>query len=436
MQSIPSYIANADIESLALSVRAKGALRALSISKVHEIIDFSINEILNVRNCGRKTANEILSFLAAHDIEHEKPYEIIEVEKSWFGSDLLNELQLFESRIKNIDVYEQRVKNKLATLQQLGDANNLSKERIRQIENNIVSGISLFMQKYSNFFFGVIEKYGDFVSFDVPEVADLKEYIQLLDNMFIVLDWNISVDADRCVMYKRNIFDNQILENYPQSGTFEDIYGFVCSALELYVRNETPEQKYNFNFFAKYFTEKTISDNYEQIDDQYFLNEYVFKNKITKRAAKIALLFRKYFPNGTNIYQEVSVYEKLSKEIPELTQRALRGQLSRNRALLLMKSGHYIHKGSLTYDSKAVDFALKKCRELLNSVPKIFIGSLFKPDKDYYIKSGIEEPYLLYSLLRMHNHDELAFKYMYIMKKANHITDNKNKVNEHFVEGA
>lgn len=429
IQFIPSYIAYMPISTMDISVRAKNALYALNISKLHEILDYSFEEILKTRNCGRKTVKEIISFLTAHNIEQGNPYEILELENSLAGSDLLREIRSFESRIKSLDIYEQRIKSNLSTLKQLADANNITRERIRQKESKILLDISLLIQKYADYFWGLIEKYGDFVSCDIQELTNLKEYVQLFDGIFIRLNWNISFDVDCRVMYRRDVFDDQIIENYPASGTYKDVFDIVSNAFEIYVKNETPEQKQNFSIVSEYLINKILNDNYERIDDQYYLNELFLENGTTKSSAEIALLFKKKFPNGAYIYQDNTVYEKISTDIPGLTRQSLRGRLTNNKAIILMKRGYYIHKDFLTYDASAIVFAFQKCKEILKTVHNFYIDALFNEDREYYFKSGIKEPYLLYSLLRIHASNALSFHKLQIKIKDNNDSDTTNVQN-------
>src|SRR5207237_6748251 len=71
--AIPQRLYEMPIEDLNLSVRAYNCLKRAGITKVGQILEMSEDDLLGVRNFGRKSLDELRERLAAHGLLEHSP---------------------------------------------------------------------------------------------------------------------------------------------------------------------------------------------------------------------------------------------------------------------------------------------------------------------------------------------------------------------------
>lgn len=140
-RAAPPWLAERNLTTLDLPVRAYNVFRASDIETVHDLADWSTTALLRQRNFGRKTLRDISQALNAALNEGPRPTETAPIETA---SDIVEPGQLLTEMRRSLLSFSERERDILVrrlgfettpeTLQEVADKHNVTRERIRQIE--------------------------------------------------------------------------------------------------------------------------------------------------------------------------------------------------------------------------------------------------------------------------------------------------------------
>jgi hypothetical protein len=134
--TVPPGVRNLNFCDLPVSVRLGNIVRKLKLTRLGDLNGVSLDELRNTRNCGKKTASEIVHLVekavaGGFDAITETSVNWSPVALTSFLDTLISELPAH-----NVEVLELRLsgeKKQPPTLQFVGAEYNLTRERIRQI---------------------------------------------------------------------------------------------------------------------------------------------------------------------------------------------------------------------------------------------------------------------------------------------------------------
>lgn len=139
-RSAPPWLSDRAFESLDLTVRISNVFAGLGIIRVRDLERFTLTQLLDVPNFGRRSVNDLLKSL--EDALAEGPFSIDDRVKS------ASEISLLASVRQSLTKYEDREREVIRrrmgldtpsqTLQQIGEAFGVTRERVRQIEARVL----------------------------------------------------------------------------------------------------------------------------------------------------------------------------------------------------------------------------------------------------------------------------------------------------------
>lgn len=136
-RAAPPWVAERELTSLALPVRARNVFLDAGIEKVCDLADWSPEALLRRRNFGRKSLSDTLRALTAALLDEGPPQAARAAAVPEIGS-LLTEVRrsLLSLTERDRDVLVHRLGFETApkTLQQVADDRNITRQRVRQIE--------------------------------------------------------------------------------------------------------------------------------------------------------------------------------------------------------------------------------------------------------------------------------------------------------------
>ena len=135
-RAVPPWLAERDLSTLGLPIRANNVFRVSGITTVTDLADWSPEALLKQQNFGRKTLEDTLQALNA--ALNEGPLRTATGGDNNEPSQLLTEMRRsllsFSDRERDILVRRLGFETMPETLQQVADGYNITRERIRQIE--------------------------------------------------------------------------------------------------------------------------------------------------------------------------------------------------------------------------------------------------------------------------------------------------------------
>ena len=135
-RAVPPWLAERDLSTLGLPIRANNVFRVSGIKTVRDLVDWSPEALLKQQNFGRKTLKDTLQALNA--ALNEGPLWTATAGDNNEPSQLLTEMRRsllsFSDRERDILVRRLGFETMPETLQQVADDYNVTRERIRQIE--------------------------------------------------------------------------------------------------------------------------------------------------------------------------------------------------------------------------------------------------------------------------------------------------------------
>ena len=140
-RAAPPWLAERELTSLELPVRANNVFRVSGIKTVHDLADWSPELLLNQQNFGRKSIRDTLQALTA--ALNDGPLQAATAEAIPESSRLLTEVRRsllsFTERERDVLVRRLGFETAPETLQEVADDYDISRERIRQIETRATS---------------------------------------------------------------------------------------------------------------------------------------------------------------------------------------------------------------------------------------------------------------------------------------------------------
>lgn len=186
----PSYKLDDSIAALLLSVRATKIIAELGISKIGELLFVLPSDLLQMKNCGKTIITEIRKKIRNFYLNNTKSINN-------FG-DILNQLTGSE-RQRNIICEYLAVEDKsLPTLKSVGDKNDISRERVRQIVSKISDNESKLFQDFHVPLELIFEQYKGPIFFSSVE-----------NDINSLLNWNDKLKAHSYIRFW-SIRQNQI----------------------------------------------------------------------------------------------------------------------------------------------------------------------------------------------------------------------------------
>ena len=135
-RAAPPWLAERELSSLDLTVRADNVYQVSGILTVRDLADWSLEALLNQQNFGRKSLRDTVHALTA--ALNDGPFRSTEVEALPDTSRLLTEVRKsllsFSDRERDVLVRRLGFQTMPETLQEIADDYDVSRERIRQIE--------------------------------------------------------------------------------------------------------------------------------------------------------------------------------------------------------------------------------------------------------------------------------------------------------------
>lgn len=135
-RAAPPWLAERELASLQLPVRAENVFRTSGIVKVRDLADWAADALLNQPNFGRKSLND--TFQAIISALNDGPQQVATEEAISVSTHLLTEarrsLLLLSDRERDVLVRRMGFETVPETLQEVADRYGMTRERIRQIE--------------------------------------------------------------------------------------------------------------------------------------------------------------------------------------------------------------------------------------------------------------------------------------------------------------
>lgn len=431
IQEIPSYIADIKLPQPNFSKRLSNSLVNSSITCIRDILSFSSVELLRLSNFGRKSLDELLTYLSTKNVLLDKPYVIVEKENtdnlSIKVSSLFQQIKDFENQFckesKRKAIYDFRIgAAKKITLQTLADKFSLTRERIRQVEVSLLKILRQTIISNINVFNDLFEKYGDIISYqDIPEFEPLKNYGFAFRNVLNSSD-DISfiMDPELGLLMPSNVEIDELSveENDDIYLSRIEIESEICKKLQSYVKKSDSDLTNNFNAVLSKLTDYNIENNFLYSSDK---KCYVVKN-YAKSSEQLDLAFKELYPKGTYIRQRIDeIYEKITARCPTIdcsTPRALEARLTgHSKNIILTGCGFYQHIDTIHVDNDVILFAAEECKNKLRCEGHPFLISvIFEMHQKYFEQNGVFSDYLLFSLLKRLKDPALSLRRLTVYK--------------------
>jgi DNA-directed RNA polymerase alpha subunit len=416
------------ISDLVLSVRIRNCLKNLNIEYIWQLVQLTEKELLESRNLGRKSINELVEILEGYGFlfgMRFTPDQLVSIQSfEPTAGTLVLSASIKQAVVKfnclpfsflndreNMIVEERLLKiGKKKTLEELAMQFSLSRERIRQLEKSATSKIKqhhlkelrnivddLKQQVEQPAGFADLDALGiDQREFSAKEQTIACSLFQMMDEK-VFIDWKFGLVSTRGGEWIISI----------------------CDAIEFEINKVVPD---------KFFTEDNLVEAVEKVCVGLGISSDLCQQKLTKRfhqekkvrildnflccgrvtkQDQIILAFKELFPDGLEVYKKQNLLiEKLKGNDPELfgdtSPRAILARLADHLDIFLWRRGFFIHKDHLHYDEAIVErvvawieqqFDLGHSRFQVDIPYNVFKGSL--------LQGGIPNQYALYTLLRL-----------------------------------
>lgn len=373
----PSYKIDDLLENLNLNLRSQHTLQVMKISKVGDLLFFTPNQLIRIRNCGKTTIKYLQKAMKKYLLTKDK--------------DLSSKWHSFDSMIRSIIKISDRnlhiLKNRLGinfsspqTLEDTGSPFELTRERTRQILSNIYKKLN---SDFSNnllkpFWLSIdliLSKYHGFVDSNVlaSEIIDLLdwdlaieghailEFSKLYDKYVINHELQIiGMSGDNCLECKyRNEFINEIAKSYDQF-TIDEIsekyFDFCKNTCSQYDNGKllNPGQ-------VSYQISKIDYSNFLVFKDNVFytLEKYEEKKKIDRRNLlrennSPLVLIEDYLESKISAVSadEIQIYLQ-NKGI--IFQYSIASALQNSDFIFSWGRGSYIHRKNITVSDELLD---------------------------------------------------------------------------------
>ena len=423
------------ISELVISVRTRGCLKERKIEYIWQLVQLSKDELLEIRNFGRKSISEL--------------DEILENFGFWFGMQItpkkLADIYTFEPYLKplilnesckqlaekfshapfcflnqreNLVVEERLFKvGKKKTLEELAMQFLLTRERVRQLEKSATSKIK---QQYLKELWTIVDNLKQKVDRTAgladmgalridPKEFSLKEQT-IISCLFQMIDEKLFID------WKFNLISTR----------GDEFIFLICDAIELNLFEVTCD---------KFFTENDLCEAVEKACVDFGLSSDLNRQNLTMKFQlvkkvkirdnllcygritkqdQIILAFKELFPDGLEVYKNQELLmQKLKIYDPECfgstSPRAILGRLTEHPDVFLWRRGFFIHKEHLHYEEIVVKKVIVWIEQRFDQGHSRFqVDVPFNIFKDDLLQSGIPNQYALYTLLRLQHNNRIG----------------------------
>lgn len=423
------------ISDLVLSVRTRGCLKERNIEYIWQLVQLSKNELLGIRNFGRKSIielDEILGNLgfwfgmkftseklaAIHAFEPvSKPLVLSESCKqlaykfSQLPFDFLNQRE-------NLIVEERLFKvGRKKTLEELAMQFLLTRERVRQLEKSATSKIK---QQYLKELWTIVDNLKQKVDrtagladmgalridpkeFSVKEQTIIGCLFQMIDEKLFV-DWEFNLVSTRgdefifliCDAIELNLFEATCDKFFTENDLYEAV---EKACVDFGLSSDLNRQNLTMKF--QLLKKVKIRDN------------LLCCGRITKQD-QIILAFKELFPDGLEVYkkqellmQKLRIYDPAS--FGSTSPRAILARLTDHPDVFLWRRGFFIHKEHLHYEEIVVKKVAVWIEQRFDQGHSRFqVDVPFNIFKDELMQSGIPNQYALYTLLRLQHNNRIG----------------------------
>lgn len=314
--------------------------------------------------------------------------------------------------IDNIDVLASRYDGK--TLNDIGEEKHVTRERVRQIEKNVVEDINLYLNTYLT----VLKNKGKFESTVFFEFEEMFYFIA-------------SSDVKKAILYTIN---------YDKENTFA-IYNsdFSCfinrDKLNVVkkIEKKIKLEKY-FNYFDSYSKINNLlifEDNVLDFSINIYLNylknhNYLFRGNLAyiygecSIYAVISMVVRDYYPKGVTFddkgIEEFQTFIQKLLNYPFKVVSALSKIDECNDDLILWGKQQRMHINNVGLSLEKKEELLNAFKELVNSVDYLLFDDAFNSLQDILKDTIIDDKYKLYGVIKYYLNEDFYFKKMAVRK--------------------
>jgi DNA-directed RNA polymerase alpha subunit len=420
---------------LVLSLRTRKCLKDNNLKYIWQLAQLSKKELLEIRNLGRKSINELdevlkkngfwfgmrftpIQLAAIHSFEPSpEPLVLNASIKQLVGKFSSPPFSFLNDR-ENLIVEERLFKvGKKKTLEELAIQLLVTRERVRQIEKSAMDKIkqhhlkelktivySMKQQVDQSAGLADLDTLGiDQGNFSEKEKTIASCLFQMVEGK-LFFDWKFSLVSTRG--------EEWILS--------------ICDAIEEQINETIPE---------KFFTETDLAEAVEKTCVGIGLSSDLCRQNLTKtfhlekkvrildnllccgRVTKqdhIIMAFKELFPDGLEVYKKQDLLvQKLKVYDPErfgaTSPRAILSRLTDHTDVFLWRRGFFIHKEHLHYDEGIVKKVVTWIEQRFSQGHSRFqVDVPFNILRDDLQQAGIPNQYALYTLLRLQNNKRIG----------------------------
>jgi DNA-directed RNA polymerase alpha subunit len=423
------------VKDIVLSVRARKCLEKMNIEYIWQLAQVSEKQLLESRNLGKKTINELREVLGDFGL--------------WFGitftSNHLASIHDFKSSPKSLDlgtsikqvlmkasvlpiaflnerenqIVEERFFHfgKKKTLEELATQYSLTRERIRQIEKSATKTIKQHHRKELTIIIDTLKSrvensagLADLNALGIDKrIFSSKERIiasrllYLMDKD-IFIDWEfdlISIKGEEWIVSICDAIELQINQSVAEKFfREEDLFEAVkrtCASIGL------SSEQYIQNLAKRFHLEKGVKN----------LDNFLCCGRVTKQD-QIILAFKELFPEGLEVYKKQNLLiEKLCASNPATfngtSPRAILGRLTDHPDVFLWRRGFFIHKDHTIYDEEIVEKIVDWIEQRFEQGHSRFqVDVAFNTFKDDLLHAGVPNQYALYTLIRLQQNPRIG----------------------------
>lgn len=316
------------------------------------------------------------------------------------------------TQIDHLDILVSRYNGK--KLNEIGIEKNVTRERVRQIENNVVEEVSIYINTYLEALY-LQGKFNNTIFFNFKEIFyfiandDTKKAIIYAINYHKENNFAIFNDAFSCFVHKEK----------------ENLVKKIIKKIKL--------EKY-FNYYDNYskinnilIFEENILDFSIDIYLNYLKNNnYLFKGNLAyiygecSISAIISMVIRDYYPKGIILDEAgISQFSKFIEKLlnyPFKINSALAKIDENNEDLILWGKLKRIHISNIGLKTEQINLLLEEFKKLVENVDYLLFDDAYKK-LEYLLKGTlITDKYKLYGVIKYYLNEDFYFKKMAVRK--------------------
>lgn len=355
---------------LVLSSRARKCLKDNNIKYIWQLVQLSKIELLEIRNLGRKSINELDEVLkrfgfwfgmrftptqlaSIHSFEPSPEPLVLSASIKQLVGKFSSPLLSFLNDRENLIVEERLFKvGRKKTLEELAGQLSLTRERVRQIEKSAT-------EKIKQHHLQELRTIVDHLKQQVDQSAGLAELDALgIDRREFSANEQAIIGI-LCQMMDKKVFFDWKFSLVSTRG--EEWILSICDAIEVQINEVVPD---------KFFTENNLAEAVDKACVGFGLSSGQFRQNLTKRfhlekkvrilddllccgrvtkQDQIILAFKELFPEGLEVYKKQDLLiKKLKVYDPDTfgatSPRAILARLTNHPDVFLWRRGFFIHK--------------------------------------------------------------------------------------------